>query len=99
MLELKTVNQENRIINNIVKACKDIELLNKQGYNFIYLCCGFIAHYDIYGFIYEYKTESLKNEILRYKNENQWNNFTPKEKNYDYYKQKQKIYNVICEKI
>jgi len=87
------------IINNIVKACKDIEKLNKTGYNYIYLASGFIAHYNINGFKEYYKTYNLKDDILKFQNENQFNNFHIGQENYDYYKQKQKIYNAICGKI
>ena len=43
--------QQDLIVSNVVKACKDITLLNKTGYNFLYLASGFIAHYNLHGFI------------------------------------------------
>jgi len=100
MLKLLTETQEKRIINNVVKSVfKGIKHLNKQGYNFLYLAGGFIAHYNINGFKHHYSYASLKDEILRHKSFNQWANFREGEKDYHYYKQKAKIYNAICEKI
>lgn len=99
MLELISEKQVTLIVDNIVKACKDINKLNKTGYNFIYLASGFITHYDICGFIDHYSFYSLKTDILEFKIQNQWNNFHPGEKDYEYYMQKKKIYNMICEKI
>ena len=46
-----TERQKVLIVSNVVKACKDITLLNKTGYNFLYLASGFIAHYNLHGFI------------------------------------------------
>lgn len=40
------------IVNNVelVFKAQDISKLNKPAYQFITLCMGFIAHYDLYGF-------------------------------------------------
>jgi hypothetical protein len=99
MLTLKTVKQCQMIVNNVLKACKDINQLNKQGYNFLYLCSGFIAHYNLYGFIDYYKFESLERDILRFKNNNQWSNFRIGEKDSEYYHQMRDIYNTICKQL
>ena len=99
MLELKTDRQCILIVNNIVAACKDINKLNKTGYDFINIASGFIAHYNLHGFIDEYDEHSLRADILFNKANNQWDNFHPGEENYEYYMQKKQIYNAICEMI
>ena len=101
MLELKTDRQCILIVNNVVAACKDINKLNKTGYDFINIASGFIAHYNLHGFIDYYGREGncLLVDILRNKANNQWDNFHPGEENYEYYMQKKQIYNAICEMI
>ena len=99
MLKLLTERQKTLIINNVVAACKDISKLNKQGYNFLYLASGFIAHYDRYGFMAHYSDGSLKETIKANREFNQWNNFKPGTPDYDYYMQKKEIYNKILERI
>jgi len=99
MLKPITDTQKKRIVNNVVKACKNISKLNKTGYGFIYLASGFIAHYDLHGFISVYEDNDLKQDILNNKSSNQWNNFSPGEQNYEYYMSKKEIYNEICDKI
>jgi len=98
-MNLLTPMQESRIINNVIKACKNINELNSQGYKFIYLASGFIAHYNLEGFKSYYSKNSLKNAILENARFNQWNNFTSLNKDFDYYMQKKKIYNSIIEKL
>lgn len=94
-----TTRQKQLIVSNIVKAVKNIDNLNKTGYNFIYQCSGFIAHYDMYGFIASYTGESLKQDILSYAGQNQWRNFRPGERDYDYYMAKADVYNEIVSQI
>ena len=94
-----TTRQKQLIVSNIVKAVKNIDNLNKTGYNFIYNCSGFIAHYDLYGFIASYSGESLKRDILSYAGQNQWKNFRPGERDYEYYKAKADVYNEIVSQI
>jgi len=75
----------------------NINLLSKQSYNYLYLCSGFIAHYNYHGFIAHYN--NLNELILDIKNNkqyNQWRNFTPNDKDYAYYMQKRDIYNRLC---
>jgi len=91
--------QKTLIVNNVVKAVKNIDNLNKTGYNFLYLCSGFIAHYDLYGFISSYTGESLKRDIVSFAGQNQWNNFRPGERDYDYYMAKKEVYNRILREI
>ena len=94
-----TTRQKALIVSNIVKAVKNIDNLNKTGYNFIYQCSGFIAHYDMYGFIASYSGESLKRDILSYAGQNQWRNFRPGERDYEYYQAKADVYNEIVSQI
>lgn len=96
-MELKTKNQEQRIIKNVVAACKGINQMNKQGYDFLYLSSGFIAHYNLYGFMDYYSDAgSLEKDILLNQKWNQWDNFHSGERDYAYYMQKKNIYNQIC---
>ena len=90
-----TARQQALIVANVVKAVKNIDNLNKTGYNFVYQCSGFIAHYDLYGFIASYTGESLKRDLLSYAGQNQWGNFRPGESNYEYYMSKKAVYNQI----
>lgn len=90
-----TERQKAMIVSNVVKATKNIDNLSKTGYNFINLCSGFIAHYDLHGFIASYTGTSLKRDLISYAGQNQWNNFRPGERDYDYYASKRAVYNKI----
>lgn len=95
-----TERQKTLIVNNVVKAVKNIDNLNKTGYNFLYLCNGFIAHYDMHGFIAAYSQPGkLKRDILSYAGQNQWKNFRPGERDYEYYISKADVYNRILKEI
>ena len=94
-----TQRQQDLIVSNVVKACKNIDNLNKTGYKFIYLCSGFIAHYDLYGFIANYTGESLKRDIISFAGQNQWKNFREGERDYEYYMAKKEVYNRIVQEI
>lgn len=91
-----TDRQETLIINNVIRACKDINTLNKTGYNFLYLAQGFIAHYNIGGFKGHYGAGTLANDILRNARPNMWQNFRPGERDYEYYQAKARVYRGIC---
>lgn len=91
-------------INGIVRSVKsvfvhdDINKLTKSAYNFIMLSSGFIAHYDLYGFRMEYRdVYALAENLIRNYDANQWNNFRPGERDYEYYMQKKQIYNQLVE--
>ena len=99
MIEPLTDRQKSLIVNNVVKACQDIRKLNKTGYNFLYLASGFIAHYNLHGFIDHYSYRDLTTDILKNASQNQWNNFREGDQNYSYYKSKQEIYNRIISKL
>ena len=96
-----TKRQQSLIVNNVLKACKDITKLNRTGYNFLYLASGFIAHYSLYGFIDYYSdggilpSNSLKTDILRNASYNMWTNFHPGGENYEYYMSKKAVYQAL----
>ena len=100
MITPLTERQKQLIVSNLLKACKDITKLNKTGYGFIYLASGFIAHYNLFGFI-EYYTYAgnLKEDILRYKYQNKWDNFHPGDEHYEYYMSKRDVYTLLCERL
>ena len=98
-MEALTERQKALIVSNLVKAVKNIDNLSRTGYKYIYLCSGFIAHYDLYGFIASYSGESLKRDILSYAGQNQWRNFRPGDRDYEYYMSKADVYNRIVHAI
>jgi hypothetical protein len=99
MIEPLTDRQKSLIVNNVVKACSNINALNKTGYKFIYLANGFIAHYNLGGFVDYYKYHDLKSDILVNAQSNQWDNFSPSDQNYQYYMSKKDVYNRIIRKL
>ena len=99
MLIPYTEKQKSLIVNNIVKACDDINKLNGTGYKFIYLASGFIAHYNITGFRDHYLWNDLKWDILKNIDANRWNNFREGDQNYEYYQSKADIYKRIVSKL
>ena len=92
MIEPLTQRQQDLIVSNVLKAVKDIEALNRTGYNFLYLASGFIAHYSINGFKGHYTTHSLEQAILSNARQNMWSNFQPGDENYAYYQSKAAVY-------
>jgi hypothetical protein len=90
-----TQRQKQLISKNILAACKDINKLNKTGYNFLYLANGFIAHCGLEGFKDYYSKHSLQEDIERNAVSNQWRNFRAGEQSYDYYMSKRDCYNMI----
>jgi len=99
MLKPLTDRQKTLIVNNVVSACKDINKLNKTGYNFLYLASGFIAHYNMYGFKDFYSDNDLRKEILSNVKQNMWSNFTSRDSDYDYYMSKADVYRRIVSQI
>jgi hypothetical protein len=83
------------IVKNVLAACGDINKLNKRGYDFLYLCSGFIAHYDIQGFKEYYRDTSLIADIESNYAQNQWRNYKTGERFADYYHAKRDVYNAI----
>jgi hypothetical protein len=93
-----SVDEEQKIVRDCVKAAMNIESMTDRAYHYLYLASGFIAHYDKFGFMAHYQEPgSLKADILDNQRDNQWSNFHPQDDSYDYYMQKKKIYNTICD--
>ena len=88
MLNPMTEREKELTIKNIISAIKDIEKLNKRGYNHLYLMSGFIAHYNIHGFIDNYRQTSLRDEIVDSIKGYNYDNFNNYDKDWEYYKQK-----------
>jgi hypothetical protein len=96
MLEPIGQETQKRIASNVAKAVKDIDKLSKTAYKYLYLCSGFIAHYDYWGFVRHYKYDgNLRADLIANMNQNQWRNFRPGERDYEYYKSKADTYNAI----
>jgi hypothetical protein len=97
-LEPFSVEEEQKIIRDCVKAANNIETLTDKAYRFLNLSNGFIAHYNKFGFMDYYREPgSLKKDILANQRNNQWGNFRPGERGYEYYMQKKNIYNAMCD--
>ena len=94
-----TDRQKSLIVNNVVKACYDINALNSTGYKYLYLANGFIAHYNLGGFRDYYSHRDLMADILDHAEDNTWRNFSPDCHNYEYYKSKREVYKAICSKL
>ena len=103
MLVPYTEKQKSLIVANVIKACDDIHKLNGTGYKYLYLCSGFIAHYDINGFKANYDIVdigySLADDILSNASANKWLNFREGDRDYLYYKSKADIYSRIVAKL
>jgi hypothetical protein len=96
MLTPYTERQKTTIVNNVVRAVKNPDKLSKQAYKYLYLCSGFIAHYNHAGFIAHYREPGkLFFDILQRHNWNKWENFRPADNDYFYYRSKADIYNRI----
>lgn len=91
--------QKKLIANNILAAIKDIQKLNGPAYKFLNLCSGFIAHYDIHGFKSHYSVYSLHRDIMNNARMNQWSNFRPGDRDYEYYMSKKDVYNMVLKGI
>ncbi len=98
-LTLRTNRQADLIVSSLRKVFQtdDVQHLTKSAYNFLYQCSGFIAHYNLYGFRDEYaNVNDLKRAIARNYGANQWRNFQPGQRDYEYYMEKRDIYNRIA---
>lgn len=97
-LENPTLREQTLIVNNVVRACYDIQKLSEQGYKFISLSSGFIAHFNRFCFTQFYREDSvysLREDILKNAKQNEWNNFRPGDTNYEYYMYKAATYATI----
>lgn len=96
---LLTDKGKERLIKAVVRAAKNVQTMTDEAYDFLYQSNGFIAHYGIYHFRKYYEDNSLKADILAFKDMNQYDNFCKGKKNYDYYMQRKEIYNEICRRL
>lgn len=90
-----TPRQKTLIVNSFktVFLTGDIEKLTPAAYKYIYQASGFIAHYNLHGFRDAYREVTLlKQDILRQAESNLWKNFSPQDKDYDYYMEKSAVY-------
>lgn len=102
-MEALTIKQQDLIYKNVIRACEDISKLNGTGYKYLYLCSGFIAHYNIHGFKSNFDIVdcgyNLSDAILANESANRWDNFREGDRDYLYYKSKGDIYKRICSKL
>lgn len=99
MLTPMTEKEQDLTVAAVVRAVKDITKLNKRAYNFLYLASGFIAHYDLRGFMTYYSDTSLRADIVQNANSNRWANFRQADRDYDYYKVEADVYQRIVDAI
>lgn len=95
-----TPRQKSLILSSFrrVFSTGDIENLTNTAYKYIYLASGFIAHYNLYGFRDAYRDIShLRADILDNARSNNWGNFRPSDKDYDYYMSKADVYRGLVE--
>ncbi len=89
-----------RIVNNVLQACRDISCLSLEAYRWIHVRAGFIAHYDLDGFIEEYQTcQNLRENILANQIHNTCCNRSKKDNEYPYYLQQCEMYEQIVERL
>lgn len=75
---------------------RNIEYLTKPAYHYLYLCYGFVAHFNLDGFRDEYRNiETLREALFTHEAMNQWRNFLPEDRDYAYMMQKRDLYNQI----
>lgn len=98
-MDALTLKEQDLIFKNVIKACSDIDKLNSRGYKYLYLCSGFIAHYNVHGFKDHYSGAHLAKDILNNEANNKWINFREGDKDYHYYKSKAAVYSRICNKL
>lgn len=100
-LTLKTQKETDNIVKNLIKASTiELKVLSVSAYKFINIASGFIAHYDIFGYIGNYETAvNLGNAILHNQRNNQHSNFSSIDENYEYMMQEKDIYNRVCDGI
>jgi hypothetical protein len=94
-IEPLTPREKALIVSNVLKACTDVEKLKSTGNKYLYLCSGFIAHYNLQGFKAYYSEHSLKRDIERNYRQNQWANFRDGDEHAGYYHSKRDVYNAI----
>jgi hypothetical protein len=89
-----------RIVFNILAACRDIRCLTLESYRWLHLRAGFIAHYDLDGFIEEYQTcQNLRDNILANQIHNTSCNRSRNDRDYPYYLQQCEMYEQIVQQL
>ena len=89
-----------RIVDNILDACKDITRLSVDGYRWISIRAGFIAHYNKEGFITDYQTsQNIRDNILVYEHANIHCNRSVTDIEYPYYQQQCDMYARILDNL
>ena len=100
MLHSHQPEKANRIINDILEACKDITHLSLEANRWIHLRAGFTAHFDLDGFIENYQTcQNLHDNILANQIHNTCCNRSRKDSEYHYYLQQCEMYQQIVEQL
>jgi hypothetical protein len=98
-MDAMTIRDQDLTVKNVLRACEDITKLNSRGYKFLYLCSGFIAHYNIHGFMDHYSSSDLARDILSNASSNKYLNFREGDSNYNYYKSKADTYARIVKQL
>lgn len=100
MLKPLSEVEVSRIVTNALEACKDIHKLSREGYKWISLRAGFIAHFSLEGFMSDYEnSQNLRENILANEHHNTRFNRSPKDKDYPYYKQVSEMYGRITNEL
>jgi hypothetical protein len=100
MLKPLSQDEVSRIVKNVLDACIDIKTLSQQGYQWISLRAGFIAHYNREGFIADFEnSQNLRENILAYEHHNTRFNRSQKDIDYPFYKQVSEMYLQIVEQL
>jgi hypothetical protein len=100
MLHSLDPERASRIIGNLLDACRDITRLSLEAYRWINLRAGFIAHFDLDGFIEEYQTcQNLRENILANQIHNTSCKRSGKDRDYPYYLQQCEMYQQIVERL
>jgi hypothetical protein len=88
------------MIGNILDACREIRKLSLEAYRWIHLRAGFIAHYDLEGFIEEYQTcQNLRDNIIANQIHNTSCNRSRKDRDYPYCLEQCEMYQQIVERL
>lgn len=99
MLQPMSDNEVKNLVNNfrLMFKTKDITRMSRGAYNFLTFLGGFIAHYNQRGFIEHYGDVYVLAEDIIFNKRNAMTNYTPGEKDYEYYKQKAAIYQQVLD--
>jgi hypothetical protein len=93
-----TPEKASRIIENMLKACRDMTQLFLEGYNWIRRMKGFYAHFDLEGFIEEYQTcQNFRDCILAYQIHNTCLSCSENNPEYPYHLQQCEMYQKVVD--